>query len=291
MREQAMGEELGDELRGESRDAQADDDLTDDALAGDWRVFQRLHGHRYSLDDTLVAWVAARFRPDAARVLDLGCGIGSVLLMLAYKLPRARFVGIEAQEESFALVARNVARNDLISRARLVHGDLRETPVLEMARAGGAFDLVTGTPPYQPPGTATPSPDAQRAHARMELRGGVEAYVHAAKRALAPDGLAVVCADARKPERVRDAARDAGLVPVRSLDTVPRAGAAPLFTVWTLAHRTPGLGSGVPEEVERFLVREADGARSAASREVRRFFDLPLPDDEAPSPRLRARRS
>ena len=36
---------------------------------------------------------------------------------------------------------------------------------------------MTGTPPYKKLGTATPSPDPQRAHARIELRGGIEDYL------------------------------------------------------------------------------------------------------------------
>ena len=264
------------------------DEITDDAVAGPLRVFQRRGGHRYSLDDTLVAWVAARARPDATRVLDLGCGIGSVLLMLAYKLPRARLLGIEALDMSFQLALRNVARNALGERVQVAFGDLRDTHVVDDARAGQVFDLVTGTPPYQPPGTATPSPDPQRAHARMELRGGVEDYLRAASRVLAPGGLVVVCGDARTPERVERTSRELGLVPVQQLDVVPRAtDASALFTVWSLEHAAANATPAGRAEI--FLARDVSGARTEDARAVRRFFDLPLPDDEAPSPRTRPR--
>ena len=261
----------------------AADEITDDAVAGPLRVFQRRGGHRYSLDDTLVAWVAARARPEATRVLDLGCGIGSVLLMLAYKLPHAWVLGIEALEMSFQLAERNVARNALGGRVRVARGDLRDARLVDDARTEHVFDLVTGTPPYQPPGTATPSPDPQRAHARIELRGGVEDYVRAAARVLAPGGLVVVCADARAPERVERTSREVGLVPVHRLDVVPRSTEArALFTVWSL-ERARSDATPVPRE-EIFLARDASGARTEEARAVRRFFDLPLPDDEAPSP-------
>ena len=85
------------------------EELSDDAIAGTFRVLQRVRGHRYSLDDVATAWEAARARPSAVRVLDLGCGLGSVLLMLAWKLPDARLVGVEAQDISLALARRNVA--------------------------------------------------------------------------------------------------------------------------------------------------------------------------------------
>jgi tRNA1Val (adenine37-N6)-methyltransferase len=264
-------------------------ELTDDAIAGPFRIEQRRHGHRYSLDDVLTAWEAARAVEAAAedggagpqepapprRCLELGSGVGSVLLMLAYKLPDARFVAVVAQRNSFQLLARNVARNGLEGRVELLHGDLRAQPL------SGEFDLVTGTPPYVPPGMATPSPDAQRAYARQEYRGGVEAYVEAAARVLAPRGRLVVCADARYPARVLDSARTFGLSPLRRRDVVPREGSAALFSVFTLARADE---APVFEHEPPWVARDASGARTPAYHEVRAFFGMAAPDDELPSP-------
>ncbi|MGD8858828.1 MAG: methyltransferase [Myxococcales bacterium] len=272
------------------------DELTDDALTGDFRVYQRRRGHRYSLDDTVTAWVAARARPGARRVLDLGCGLGSVLLMLAYKLPRAQLWGLEAQAESFELARRNVARNRVDGRVRLFRGDLRDdsplSQILDEAREAGepAFELVTGTPPYQPPGQGTVSPDPQRAHARVELRGGVEDYLQAAARAVAPGGLVVVCADARTPERVQEGACEAGLRLLTRQDVVPAAEyRRPLFGVFTLTRLVgdgdDGRQGRAPRHLPDLIARNADGSRGEDVRALRRFFDLPIRDDEAPSPR------
>ena len=63
--------------------------LTDDALTREYRVWQRLGGHRFSSDDMATAWVAYGAAPDARRVLDLGTGLGSVLLQLAWRMPAA----------------------------------------------------------------------------------------------------------------------------------------------------------------------------------------------------------
>ncbi|HEY8429101.1 MAG TPA: methyltransferase [Sandaracinaceae bacterium] len=258
-------------------------ELTDDALAGPFRVLQRRRGHRYSLDDVATAWEAARTRPEARSYADLGCGIGSVLLMVAYKLPRdAALAAIEAQAQSYALARENVRRNGLADRVRLVHGDLREPDLLE--RLGGArFELVTGTPPYLPPAHASPSTDEQRTYARLEMRGGIEEYVRAAARILAPGGRFVVCCDARRPERVLRAAREVGLAPARRRDVVPRAGRkGPLFTVWTLA------GEDVELVVEPPLVaRDEGGGRTPEAHALRRFFDLPVNEAEPPSPGAR----
>ena len=261
------------------------DELTDDALAGDFRVYQRRRGHRYSLDDVATAWEAARLRPGARRVCDLGCGIGSVLLMLAYKLPRARVVGIEAQEVSHELARRNVDRNGVGGRVTLLHGDLRDEAVLARALEHGPFDLVTGTPPYMAPEQGSLPPDSQRAHARMELRGGVEDYLRSAARLVAPGGRVVVCASTRGPERAPRGASAAGLVVLRARDVVPRAGhKGALFTVWSCARREDLPATADTERAEPLVARDEHGGRTAAAHDLRRFFGLPVNEAEAPSP-------
>ena len=257
------------------------DELTDDAIAGGWRIRQRRRGHRYSLDDVATAWEATLVRPDAKSCLDLGCGIGSVLLMVAYKLPDARIVGLEAQKESFDLAYENVARNGLARRTTLWLGDLRDRFALERL-PHAPFELVTGTPPYYAADAATPSPDPQRAAARVELRGGVEEYVRAAALVLAPGGRFVVCADARKPERVVETAREVGLLPLRQRDVIPRAAhKGALFTLWTLGHAREG---GTLDLAPPLVARDADGARTDDAHALRRHFDLPPNESEPPSP-------
>jgi tRNA1Val (adenine37-N6)-methyltransferase len=251
--------------------------LSHDAIAGELRITQRRNGHRYSIDDVLTAWEAASLAPDAVRCLELGSGIGSVLLMLSYKLPCAHFVAVEAQRNSFLLLDQNVRQNALEARVRLVHGDLRS----EVTEALGSFDLITGTPPYVPPGTATPSSDSQKAYARQELRGGVEAYLTAMGRVLGPSGVGVVCADARYPERVFEGAERAGLRVFRQRDVIPRAGSkGPLFAVFCVVR---GADDRPFERAPDFVARDEQGARTADYIAVRAFFGL-AQKPEQPSP-------
>ena len=263
-------------------------ELTDDAIAGNYRLWQRRRGHRYSIDDVLTAWQAALCWESAGDpsattagmlAADLGTGIGSVLTMLAYRLPAARFFAVEAQEISHGLCVANLARNGLARRVELCLGDLRDDAVLRQA-GEGKYALVTGTPPYARPNTATPSSDAQRAYARVEMRGGIEAYLASAARLLAPEGQAVLCADARFPERALGGARAAGLTAVCRRDIVPRAGKkGALFTVWTFRWGDHPLETAPP-----FVARDADGSRTDAAHDVRRFFGLPVNLAEAASP-------
>jgi tRNA1Val (adenine37-N6)-methyltransferase len=243
------------------------DELTSDAITASFRLVQRRRGHRFSVDDLATAWEAVRAKPDAASFLDLGCGVGSVLLMVAWRLPAARGFGIEAQDISVALARRNVSENGLGERVVLHHGDLRD---VTREWAHGPCDLITGTPPYLPIGTASASPDPQRAACRIELRGGVEDYLAAAARVLAPSGVVVVCSDGRAPERVVRGAADAGLVPIRRVDIIPRAGRAALFSVWTCARTA----TTTVEHLE-VVMRSETGERTDESRAMRSTFGLP----------------
>lgn len=210
--------------------------LTDDRLTADVRVYQRKKGHRFSSDDIATAYIACGARPDAQRVLDLGCGLGSVLLCLAWKLPGAALWGVEAQAVSFELLTRNVARSGYGQRIVVRHGDLRDRELL--ASFGGAFDLISGTPPYFPPEAALDAEDEQRAYARIEYRGGVEAYIAAAAPLLAHDGALVVCGDARALQRTTSACEHEGLALHSRCDVIARAGSLPLFSIWT-ARKVP----------------------------------------------------
>lgn len=204
------------------------DELTLDALAGDWRIWQLRQGHRFSADDLLTAWTAANARPAASRVLDLGSGIGSVGLLTLWRLPvEARLTLVEVQARSHQLARRTVAHNRLQDRVRLCNLDLRDWP-------GGDYDLVTGSPPYLPPGQGTLSRHPQKAAARFELHGDVFDYCRAAARSLSDDGVFCFCHAARdlRPEA---AVAAAGLRLRTRQDVHFRAGQPPMIALFTCA--------------------------------------------------------
>jgi tRNA1Val (adenine37-N6)-methyltransferase len=237
--------------------------LTDDRLTREVRVYQRLKGHRFSVDDVATAFVAARAAPEARSILDLGCGLGSVLLHLAWSLPAARLVGVEAQEISFALLRRNVERNGYSERVTIHAGDLREEQTV--AKLGTGFDLVTGTPPYFPPDTALDADDEQRSYARVEYRGGVEAYLATAARTVSALGVVVLCGDARAEARVQAGAADSGLHLRARCDVIPSAGRPPLFSIWTAARRPDGFA------LSSLVIRDEAGQRTADAETLRVF--------------------
>ena len=241
-------------------------------LAGDWRILQLVRGQRWSLDDLVTAWFAAeqrRGRPPR-RLADLGCGIGAVLMLLAWRFPGAGGVGVEAQAVSVGLARRSLAWNGAAQRCEVRHGDLRDPGALpEVA----GFDLVTATPPYLPPGTASESARAQVDACHVERRGGVEAYCAAAARLLAPGGTFVTCAASGLARRVEAGAAAAGLALLRRREVIPRAGKGSLFAVWALAPEREGIAATIVEPP--LVVRDARGRWSDEFRALRAAMGMP----------------
>jgi tRNA1(Val) A37 N6-methylase TrmN6 len=241
-------------------------------LAGDWRIFQQIAGHRWSLDDLVTAWVAGEVVADRppARFLDLGCGIGTVLMLVAWRFPAAAGIGIEAQAASVDLARRSLAWNGAAPRCEVRHGDFRDAAI----SPGGAFDLVTGTPPYLTPGHATASHRAQCGPCHFEERGGVEAYCARAAELLTPEGRFVMCAAAFQDARVRDGSAAAGLTVEHDLVVVPREGKTPLFTVYVLRGRAVADGRR-PALPPALVVRDRAGQWTPEFRALRGAMGMP----------------
>ena len=264
-------------------------------LAGDYRIFQRRDGHRWSADDLITASFAVRTvlsgaraaartgaptgamtgatpRMGAAprRVVDLGCGIGTVLLFLAWRFPEAECTGIEAQEISAGMAARSVAWNGIERRCSVRHGDLRD--VASHAGLGGA-DLVTGTPPYLPVGSGQESQRVQCGPCRFEHRGGIEDYCVTAAGLLAPGAPFVACAAGFQRARVYAAADAAGLAVTRWMDVLPKPGKPPLFCVFAMSHRE--LAGPMVEETP-LLLRGADGRFTVEHDLMRHELGIPV---------------
>lgn len=244
----------------------ADEDLC--LLSGDWRVFQKQRGNRWSLDDLVTAWVATRgVDPERSlRTLDLGCGIGSVLLMVAWRLTAAASLGVEAQDVSIALARRSIRYNGVESRVQVRQGDLRDAGAWS-DRA--PFDLVTGTPPYFPPGTGPESRKVQVAPCRFEHRGGVEDYARAAAEALGDGGRFVMVAGGLEIERAVGAIGAARLALREHWRVLPKADRAPRVVVLVATRE------GGPCVTTDLVVRDHQDQWTDAFRLVRSEMGLP----------------
>ncbi len=239
------------------------DDAVHNRLIGDWHIYQRRGGHRTSTDDLITAWLATQIavRP-VSRYLDLGCGIGSVMLMVAHALRPQETVGVEAQPQS-VLLARRALEELGEPSIQVRHGDLR---ALEKLDELGRFPLVTGSPPYFPIGTGVLPADPQRRACRFEVRGGVEVYCAAAAQTLADDGVFVLVFQTVWDERVQAAASAHGLAMFRRADFLMREGRdAPFLTVYAFRR---GRDRG-PVQREVITVRTAEGELTPGYQKLR----------------------
>jgi tRNA1(Val) A37 N6-methylase TrmN6 len=238
-------------------------------ISGSFRIFQYEKGHRYSTDDVLTAWYGTTCAPRVERAADLGSGIGSVAITAAWRLPGARFTTVEAQEISIRLARKSVRYNGLQSRFTLVHGDLRDFAPAER------FDLVLGSPPYFPPGTAIEAEHPQAVPARIEVRGTVADYARTAAHILAPGGVFAFVFPAAQSDRALRAVGDAGLKLIRRREVVFKEGEPPMIALFA-AGRAEDLPSTYTAWVEPPLViRRRDGSTSAEYSAVRLSFGFP----------------
>lgn len=178
---------------------------------GKWKIFQKQGGHRFSTDDVTTAWVAIhriiQMRQEGVNVthhLDMGCGLGSVLMMVAWKFTDLISTGIEAQTISCGLAKRSIRYNGAADRITIYNGDLRDPAVLPTPQK---FEIVTGTPPYFKSGEGALSAKVDQKACLFEFRGGVEDYIEAASRYLTDDGHFVVVESALGKKRFDAAAQ------------------------------------------------------------------------------------
>ena len=231
-----------------------------DAISGHFRLFQLGDGHRFSTDDILTAWYGTSWCPTARTALDLGSGIGTVGMICAWRLPGARFVTVEAQAESVALAKKSAQFNGLTERYEIRQGEFRDADALKPEEK---FDLITGSPPYFPPGTGVESEHPQKLACRFELRGTIADYCATAAKHLAPGGL-FACVFPTEPAqlaRVEQGAREAGLVIVRRRPVVFREGDPPLVALFGLMRATdlPEWFRGQTWVEPALIIRTRDG--------------------------------
>ena len=248
-----------------------------DAISGYFRLFQLVNGHRFSTDDVLTAWYGTSWCPTARTALDLGSGIGAVGMIAAWRLPAASFVTVEAQEESVRLARKAAQWNGLTSRYEIRQGDFRENGVV---RAEEKFDLVLGSPPYFPLGSGVEGDHPQKVACRFEMRGNIADYGAAAARHLERGGFFAcvfpVTPDAQH-ERVKAAARDAGLTIVRWRPVVLREGERPLLGLFGMmrAADLPEWMRGRTWEEPPLTIRTREGAVHPEYSAVKLSFGFP----------------
>jgi tRNA1(Val) A37 N6-methylase TrmN6 len=151
----------------------------DSLLDGRVQLAQPADGYRVAVDAVLLA--AAVDASEGATVLDLGCGVGSVALCLAWRRPDLAITGLDREPVFVACARANAARNGMANRLSIVESDVR-------APLPQKFDHVAMNPPYLKAGTATVSAHPLKAAATAESEAKLADWIAAARDALKPGG-------------------------------------------------------------------------------------------------------
>lgn len=221
-------------------DGPGPDETLDALLRGRIRVIQPRRGPRVSLDALLLGNFAGT--RGKRRIVDLGCGVGTVALALLRVDARATVVGVEVQPALAALARRNAVLNGVAARFEVLEADLRAAPL-----PAGEMDLVVSNPPFHAP--SRPAETSERAVARQELLCTLTDVAAAGRRLLRARGeLALIHPAVRVAELLR-ALADADVAP-RVLRFVHSVAGEPALRVLALGAR--GYRGGV--EVQSPLI-------------------------------------
>lgn len=156
-----------------------------------------------------------------ALVVDLCTGSAAIALAVATEVPGAEVRAVELDADAHAWAARNVARVEAATGARvgLVRGDARTA----LRHLDGTVDVVVSNPPYVPSDAVPRDPEVARHDPAVALYGlgadGLEVprgVTAAAVRLLRPGGLYVMEHAEVQAAAARAMAEAAGLVDVRT---------------------------------------------------------------------------
>jgi tRNA1Val (adenine37-N6)-methyltransferase len=165
-------------------------------------------GYRFSIDAVILSHLV---RPSPGEtVLDLGTGCGVIPIMLAFRHPEIRVIGVEIQPDLSRIARRNVADNHLSDRIRLVGKDIK---TLSLVDIGGPVDTVVTNPPYRKLESGKINADSQRAVARHELKIDLEAVLLTAWRMLRRSGRLFIIYPSVRTVDLLAAIRSSGLEP------------------------------------------------------------------------------
>jgi len=135
-------------------------------LRGRVKLLQPKIGFHASTDSVFLA--AAVPVKDKYKVLDVGCGVGSVGFCVLARNKTVSLTGLDIQPELIDLARQNAQLNDVEDRSRFFHGSLLSEKLIE----DNQFNVVVMNPPYLESGAHTPSPEKIKATSHGEGASG-----------------------------------------------------------------------------------------------------------------------
>jgi tRNA1Val (adenine37-N6)-methyltransferase len=230
--------------------------------AGIVNITQPKKGARFTLDSLLLADFCRIKSRD--RALELGAGTGVISLLLAKKIPKARFVADEFEPSAYDLLNRNIRDNGLLDQVVSVDRDVR---YISRSIAPNAFDVIIANPPYFRSGAGRKSPSQERHFARHDQSAPLHTWLDR-RDLLKNKGRFFLVFSAGRTAELISSLREKRLEPKR-LRYVHPYHHRPATLI--LIEAVKSAGSGL-EVLSPLVVYHTPGVYS---EEMRRIYDLP----------------
>ncbi|MBQ2651530.1 MAG: methyltransferase [Clostridia bacterium] len=216
--------------------------------------------------DSVVLSSFARVKKNE-KLLDLGCGIGVLTLLMLLRCPGCRATGLEITEGAAALARENLALNGLEDRGEILHGDMRELP----KNLYGAYDVCISNPPYFDPGRGFSSRTDILATARNERSGDIYDVCRTAGNALKWGGRFYVCYPPVRLTDLLEALRQSKLEPKVMRLVFPDDRHEPCLV---LIEARKGGGAGLKIQPSLMIAEKGE-----KTEEFKRIYQLEEPTD------------
>lgn len=214
---------------------------------------------KVGVDSVLLgAWI----RPGKyANILDIGCGSGLLMLMMAQRFSRANITGVEIDSGSVKDALHNCSGSPWRDRLHIINRDFRTF------RTEDKYDLILTNPPFFK--SSLLPPEKSRAEARHEESLNLEVILPKVKSLLADNGIFALVFPYDREEELLELAGEQELYPLRILHTRNKAGAGIKRSFIEFVKKEQA-----QIQLETLLIRTQNNEYSAEYKELTKEFYL-----------------